>query len=56
MLIKVKFSDSVFNEFGINLYENDPDTLPENDNAWYLELVKQKELDDSDAPIIKDWS
>jgi len=33
-----QFSDSVFNEFGINLYENDPDTLPENEEELQLHM------------------
>src|SRR5210317_1373349 len=32
------FSDSVYNEFGINLYENDPDTLPENEEELQLHM------------------
>lgn len=35
---------------------HDTNTLPADDSAWYLELVKQLELDNSSAPIIKDWS
>tara|TARA_R100001480_G_scaffold120114_2_gene119004 strand:- start:1685 stop:4102 length:2418 start_codon:yes stop_codon:yes gene_type:complete len=40
-----QFSDSVFNEFGINLYENDPDTLPENEDE--LQLHMQLDYKDS---------
>jgi hypothetical protein len=40
-----QFSDSVFNEFGINLYENDPDTLPENEEE--LQLHMQLDYKDS---------
>ena len=39
------FSDSVYNEFGINLYENDPDTLPENEEE--LQLHMQLDYKDS---------
>ena len=40
-----QFSDSVYNEFGINLYENDPDTLPENEEE--LQLHMQLDYKDS---------
>ena len=33
-----EFSDSVYNEFGINIYENDPDTLPENEEELQLHM------------------
>ena len=33
-----QFSDSVYNEFGINIYENDPDTLPENEEELQLHM------------------
>ena len=39
------FSDSVFEEFGINIYENDPDTLPENEEE--LQLHMQLEYKDA---------
>jgi len=41
----VQFSDSVYNELGINIYENDPDTLPENEEE--LNLHMQLEYKDS---------
>ena len=40
-----QFSDSVYNEFGINLYENDPDTLPETEEE--LQLHMQLDYKDS---------
>ena len=41
----VNFSDSVYNELGINIYENDPDTLPESEEE--LELHMQLDYKDS---------
>jgi hypothetical protein len=41
----VNFSDSVYNELGINIYENDPDTLPENEEE--LQLHMQLDYKDS---------
>ena len=41
----VEFSDSVYNELGINIYENDPDILPETEEE--LELHMQLDYKDS---------
>lgn len=34
----------------------DTNTMPTNDNEWYEELIKQTNADESNAPIVKDWS
>ena len=41
----VEFSDSVYNELGINIYENDPDMIPETEED--LELHMQLDYKDS---------
>jgi len=41
----VNFSESVYNELGINIFENDPETLPDNEEE--LELHMQLEYKDS---------
>ena len=44
-MITKNFSESVFNEFGINLFENDKDKLPEDEDE--LELHMQLDYKDS---------